>query len=215
MVSALRGSHCRGRAARRDRRRRDLLGRVGVRAAGSGLSRSSGHVGGRSRRGVVRGRSGRGSGDWWVLRVGCGCTHEYRGRRGWRRGGREAGDGWRLAAGECGRRRSRFRWLGGAVARGAGRISDSSRGGSAIRSRRAARLEDAERRAWVALGEEGSAPGRRATREAVRALSLICSEKSRDRCSWENFNRRGCEIGKRLACKCTEPAAEMWNRSSR
>ena len=84
MLSALRGSHCRGRAARRDRRRRDLLGRVGVRAAGSGLSRSSGHVGGRSRRGVVRGRSGRGSGDWWVLRVGCGCTHEYRGRRGWR-----------------------------------------------------------------------------------------------------------------------------------
>lgn len=99
-------------------------------------------------------------------------------------GGREAGGGWRV------REKSQSLSLaGGAVARGAGRISDSSRGGSAIRSRRAARLEDAERRAWVALGEEGSAPGRRATREAVRALSLICSEKSRDRCSWGEFQQ--------------------------
>jgi hypothetical protein len=66
-----------------------------------------------------------------------------------------------------------------------------------------------------ALGENGSAPGKRATEEAVRALSLDCSEKSRDRCSSVNFNRRVCEIGKRLAWKCTEPAAEMLYRSSR
>jgi hypothetical protein len=76
MLRSLRATHCHGRrSARRDRRRRVLLSRVGVRAAGSGLSRSSGHVGGRSCRGVVRGRSGRGSGDGGGLRVRGGCTH--------------------------------------------------------------------------------------------------------------------------------------------
>lgn len=71
-----------------------------------------------------------------------------------------------------------------------------------------------QRRAWVALGEEvgswdkGDAGG-------CPSAFTDCSEKSRDRCSWENFNRRVCEIGKRLAWKCTEPAAEMLFRSSR
>ena len=66
--------HRRGSAGRDDG-----LGRVCV-AAGSRLRRSSGHVGGRSCRGAVRGRSGLGSGDGWVLRVRDGITHGLGGR---------------------------------------------------------------------------------------------------------------------------------------
>ena len=200
-------SHCRGRAAGRDRRRRTLLGRVGVRAAGSGLSRSSGHVGGRSRRGVVRGRSGRGSGDGRVLRVGGGCTHEYLG----------VGGGSGGAVGVVGRVRVRSQSQSlvccGAGCRanlrfGAGQVLLLRVGGGRSDSR-------VQKRRSFALGEKGSAPGKRATGEAVRALSLIAVKRVVTGAPRVNFNRRVCEIGKRLAWECTEPAAEMWNRSSR
>ena len=78
MLSALGSSHCHGgRCAGHDRG----FGRVGVGAPGSGLSRSSGHGGGRSCRGAVRGRR-RGSGNRRVLRVRDGITHGLGGGRG-------------------------------------------------------------------------------------------------------------------------------------
>lgn len=175
MLRSLRASDCHRRgSARRD----DGLGRVCV-AAGSRLRRSSGHGGGRSCRGGVRGRSGLGGGDRWSLRVGDGITHGLG-------GGREdavVGRAQSLRAG--GRPSRRRRWMSNPSDRGILRISESA--GKATRMQKRAASTGGGK------GKKVNSFRQRAT-EAVRALHWA-SESNRDR--W-GFRQETCEMCKRL-----------------
>ena len=130
----------------------------------------------------------------------------------YRRGVEVGGRGWRTVRVRV---RVRSQSLGGEEWRGVPGESQIRRGAgglSAIKSRRRGATR-VQKRGSVALGEKRSAPGSRATEEAVRALSLDCSEKSRDRCSSGDFNRRVCEIASDSSRG--EYAAEMLYGSSR
>lgn len=101
------------------------------------------------------------------------------------------------------------------VARGAGRISDSKAGSVLLLRVGGERDSRVQKKRRVALGGKGSAPGKRATWEAVRALSPNAVKRVVTGAPGVKFNRRVCEFGKRLAWRFTEPAAEMWYWSSR
>lgn len=172
MLRVRRASHYRRRCAARDDRIRDLLGRAGVRAAGSGLSRSSGHGGGRSLGGAVRGRSGRGSGDRWGLRVRDGSTHGLGGRGGEAAGGDAQSPGDRGAGGGGGAEAagSQIRAEGEAAVLESRRGRDS---GAAVKKR--------PRAGWQACIEVNSFLGK-----GRRELSeRFTEEVNRDRCPGE------------------------------
>lgn len=114
----------------------------------------------------------------------------------------EVGVGERVAGGcECGLRSQSLGedcWR--RVARGLAGESQIRRGAgwrAAIKSRRQGgatrvqRGEDSVRACVCRVGrkKKGRLLGKRATQEAVRALSLACSEKSRDRCSSGEFQQ--------------------------
>ena len=91
------------------------------------------------------------------------------------------------AVGECGRGHSRLlvRWRG---VPGESQIRHGAVLLLRVGGQRDSRMQ---KRAWVALGEKGSAPGDKGDAGGCPSAFTDCSEKSRDRCSWGEFQQTG------------------------